>query len=58
MNTSKKPPKPKTRRGPGTMQFLTQEELKRLFAVIKKKRDKVQGINSGSLPFERLYLPK
>jgi integrase len=33
--------KPKTRRGSGTMQFLTQEELKRLFAVIKDKRDKV-----------------
>jgi integrase len=32
--------KPKTRRGSGTLQFLTQEELKRLFAVIKGKRDK------------------
>jgi site-specific recombinase XerD len=32
--------KPKTRRGSGTMQFLTQEELKRLFAMIKDKRDK------------------
>jgi integrase len=39
MATSKKS-KPKTRRGSGTMQFLTQEELKRLFAVIKDKRDK------------------
>jgi type 1 fimbriae regulatory protein FimB len=35
-----KNPKPRTRRGSGTMQFLTQEELKRLFAVIKEKRDK------------------
>src|ERR671936_449563 len=33
-------PKPKTRRGSGKMQFLTQEELKRLFAVITDKRDK------------------
>jgi type 1 fimbriae regulatory protein FimB len=33
--------KPKTRRGSGKMQFLTQEELKRLFSVIKDKRDKV-----------------
>src|SRR5919108_1134260 len=42
MATSKKPTtKPKTRRGSGTMQFLAQEELKRLFAVIKDKRDKV-----------------
>jgi integrase len=41
MATSKKPTtKPKTRRGSGTMQFLAQEELKRLFAVIKDKRDK------------------
>ena len=40
MKTSKKPSKPKIRRGSGTMQFLTQEELKRLFAVIKDKRDK------------------
>ena len=40
METSKKPPKPKTRRGSGTMQFLTQEELKHLLAVIKDKRDK------------------
>ena len=35
-----KTPKPKTRRGSGKMQFLTQEELKRLLAVIKEKRDK------------------
>jgi integrase len=35
-----KTPKPKTRRGSGRMQFLTQEELKRLFAVIKDRRDK------------------
>jgi integrase len=35
-----KTPKPKTRRGSGRMQFLTQEELKCLFAVIKDKRDK------------------
>jgi integrase len=41
MATSKTPPKLKTRRGSGTLQFLTQEELKRLFAVIKEKRDKV-----------------
>jgi type 1 fimbriae regulatory protein FimB len=34
-------PKLKTRRGSGKLQFLTQEELKRLFAVIKDKRDKV-----------------
>jgi hypothetical protein len=40
MATSKPPPKPNTRRGAGTLQFLTQEELKRLFAVIKDKRDK------------------
>jgi integrase len=33
--------KPETRRGSGKMQFLTQEELKRLFAVIKDERDKV-----------------
>ena len=32
--------KPKTLRGSGTMQFLTQEELKRLLAVIKNKCDK------------------
>jgi type 1 fimbriae regulatory protein FimB len=32
--------KPRTRRGSGKMQFLTQEELKRLFSVIKGKRDK------------------
>jgi hypothetical protein len=30
-----------TRRGSGTMQFLTQEELKRLFAAIKDKHDSV-----------------
>jgi integrase len=40
MATSKIPPKPKTRRGAGRMQFLTQEELKRLLAVIKDQRDK------------------
>jgi integrase len=40
MATSKPPPKPKTRRGSGRMQFLTQEELKRLLAVINDKRDK------------------
>src|SRR5919204_5498118 len=41
MATSKKPTtKPKTRRGSGTLQFLTQEELKRLLAVITDKRDK------------------
>jgi integrase len=40
MATSNPSPKPKTRRGSGTMQFLTQEELKRLFAIIKSKRDK------------------
>ena len=40
MATSKTPPKPKTRHGSGTMQFLTQEELKQLFATIKDKRDK------------------
>src|SRR5215813_4770761 len=34
--------KPRTRRGSGTLQFLTQEELKRLFAVITNKRDKVR----------------
>jgi integrase len=39
MATSKTPT-PKTRRGSGTLQFLTQEELKRLFAVIKNRRDK------------------
>ena len=32
--------KTRTRRGSGTMQFLMQEELKRLLAVIKDKRDK------------------
>jgi integrase len=40
MATTNKPPKPKARRGSGTMQFLTQDGLKRLFAVIKEKRDK------------------
>src|SRR5262245_44284755 len=40
MATSKTAHKPKTRRGAGNMQFLTQEELRRLFAVIKDKRDK------------------
>jgi integrase len=35
-----KTPKLETRRGSGRLQFLTQEELKRLFAVIKEKRDK------------------
>jgi integrase len=40
MATSKKPSKPGTRRGSGKLQFLTQEELKRLFAVIRDKRDK------------------
>jgi integrase len=40
MAVSKTPPKPNTRRGSGTMQFLTQEELKRVFAVIKDKRGK------------------
>src|SRR5919198_1144063 len=35
-----KTPKPKTRRGSGRLQFLTQEELKRLFAVMKDKRDR------------------
>jgi integrase/recombinase XerD len=39
MATSKSS-KPRTRRGSGTLQFLTQGELKRLFAVIKGKRDK------------------
>jgi integrase/recombinase XerD len=39
MGTSKNP-KPKIRRGSGQLQFLTQEELKRLFGVIKDKRDK------------------
>jgi integrase len=38
--TTPKTPKPRTRRGSVKMQFLTQEELKRLFAVIKDKRDK------------------
>ncbi len=33
-------PTPKARRGSGTMQFLTQEELKRLLAVITTKRDR------------------
>jgi integrase len=32
---------PRGRRGSGTMQYLTQDELKRLFAVIKHPRDKV-----------------
>ena len=40
MATPKPPPNPNTRRGSGTMQFLTQEELRRLLAVIKDKRDK------------------
>src|SRR6266850_1886822 len=40
MKTSQKPSKPRTRRGSGTMQFLTQEELKRLFAAIRNTRDK------------------
>jgi site-specific recombinase XerD len=40
MTTSNTPHKPKTRRGSGTMQFLTQEELKCLLAVIKDQRDK------------------
>jgi hypothetical protein len=43
MKTAKTPPQPstpKTRRGSGTMPFLTQEELKRLLAVIANKRDK------------------
>jgi integrase len=41
MNTSKKPSTtPRTRLGSGLLQLLTQEELKRLFAVIKDKRDK------------------
>jgi type 1 fimbriae regulatory protein FimB len=40
MAPSKTPPKPKTRRGSGTLQFLTQEELQRLFALIKSKRDR------------------
>ena len=40
MATQKKPPRPKTRRGSGTMRFLTQGELKHLLAVIKDKRDK------------------
>jgi len=40
MKTSKTPHKPKTRRASGRMQFLTQQELKRLFAVIRDKRDK------------------
>ena len=39
MDTSKTPTT-RTRRGSGTMQFLTQEELKRLLAVITEKRDK------------------
>ncbi len=37
---SKKSSNPRARRGSGKLQFLTQEELKRLFAVIKNKRDK------------------
>jgi integrase len=40
MATSKHPSKPKSRRGSGTMQFLSQEELRRLLAVIRDKRDK------------------
>ncbi len=36
-----KPSKPKTRRRTHTIHFLTQEELKRFFAVLKSKRDKV-----------------
>jgi hypothetical protein len=39
MATTKKH-KLRTRRGAGKLQFLTQEELKRLFAVIKDQRDK------------------
>jgi type 1 fimbriae regulatory protein FimB len=38
--TTSKNHKPKTRRGSGTMQFLTQEEVKRLFAVLRNTRDK------------------
>jgi integrase len=40
MATPKSPPKPRTRRGSSTLQFLTQEELKRLFGVIMDKRNK------------------
>jgi type 1 fimbriae regulatory protein FimB len=40
MATSKKTHKPKPRRVSGTMQFLTQEELKHLFAVITDTRAK------------------
>src|SRR5919107_363470 len=40
MATSKTPSRSKVRRGSGTLQFLTQEELKHLLAVIKEKRDK------------------
>src|SRR5919108_5948813 len=36
-----KTPKPKTRRGSHATQFLTQEELQRLLAVITATRDKV-----------------
>jgi type 1 fimbriae regulatory protein FimB len=39
-STEPKFSKPRTRRGSGKLQFLTQEELKRLFAVITDKRDK------------------
>jgi integrase len=39
MATSKTPT-PKTRHGSGKLQFLTQEELKRLLAVITNKRDR------------------
>src|SRR5687767_5527486 len=39
-SSKSKSSKPRTRRGSGTLQFLTQEELKRLFGVIKDKRDK------------------
>jgi hypothetical protein len=46
--TAPKIPKPKTRRGSGKMQFLTQEELKRLFAVIKDKHDKALFLQVGS----------
>src|SRR6266850_3969933 len=37
---SQKSSNSRARRGSGKMQFLTQEELKRLFTVIKDKRDK------------------
>jgi site-specific recombinase XerD len=41
-NKSSKPTssKPRSRRGSGKLQFLTQDELKHLFAVITEKRDK------------------